>query len=270
MRSSSCGHAVGDVRRWDRARVAHALERVGGRVALGVAGRERRRLDREELLSGQQLPEQDAADVDVGASVERLAARLLGRQVAELAEDDPGRGVLQLERRRREAEVGQLDLAGVRQQHVGRRDVAVNQVEPAERVRVAEPARQLLHDVDRDLDGEGHAPLRAAVPGRQQILAFDEVHREVDLIVAVSGIEDRDQVAVRQPHRDHRLVAEALHVVGRHEVRQDLLDDAELFHARRTRQRQIELAHTAARERLQQHVGGEPAGKVVRLRHGGL
>ena len=31
-------HAVGDLRRRDRARVAHALERVGGRVALGWPG----------------------------------------------------------------------------------------------------------------------------------------------------------------------------------------------------------------------------------------
>src|SRR5579862_159606 len=101
------------------------------------------------------------------AAVERLAARLLGREVAELAEDDPGRRLLELQRRAREAEVRELHLARVRQQHVRGRDVAVDELEPAERVRVPEPARELLDDVDGDVDGEGHALLRAAVPDGQ-------------------------------------------------------------------------------------------------------
>ena len=60
-----------------------------------------------------------------------LAARLLGRHVADLAVDDPGRRLLELQRRRRQPEVGQLHLAGEREQHVGRRDVAVDELEVA-------------------------------------------------------------------------------------------------------------------------------------------
>ena len=52
-----------------------------------------------------------AGRVHVGATVELLAARLLGRHVRDLAVDDAGRGLLELERRRREPEVGQLHLA---------------------------------------------------------------------------------------------------------------------------------------------------------------
>src|SRR6266478_9601878 len=72
---------------------------ISDRVALGGL------LDGEELLSREQLPEQNPRGVEVGAPVERLAARLLGREIGELAEDDPRRRLLQLERRAREAEV---------------------------------------------------------------------------------------------------------------------------------------------------------------------
>ena len=183
---------------------------------------------RKQLPPREQLPQDDARRVQIGAAVELLAARLLGRHVADLAVDDPGRGLLQLQRRRRQPEVGQPHLAAVRQQHVRRRNVAVDQLDVAEAVRVVQAARELLDDVRGDVDGERDALLRAAVPGRAQVLAFDVVHREVDLARDLARIEHGHQVAVRQPHDDLGLVAETLQVFLVGEVRQHRLDDAQL------------------------------------------
>ena len=62
---------------------------------------------------------------------------------------------------------------------------------------------------------------------------------------------------MRKPQRDHRLVAEPARVLGRDDLRRDLLDHAELLQPGRAGQRQEKLPHAAARERLEQHVGIE-------------
>ena len=77
-----------------------------------------------------------------------------------------------------------------------------------------------------------------------------------------AGVEHRHQVAVRQPQRDHRLVAEAARVLGRDDVGRHLLDHAQLLQPGRAGQRQVELPHPAARERLEQHVGIELAREI--------
>ena len=168
-------HAAGPLRRRHDLRVAHAFEQI-------VLRRRRRRGSRRsaERAAGpvSSSHRMIAGGVEIGAAVERLAARLLGRHVADLAVDDAGRGLLQLQRRRRQPEVGQLDLAAVRQQHVGRRDVAVDQLQALEGVRVVEAAHQLLDDVNGDRQRERDPLLRAAVPDRAQVLALDEVHAE--------------------------------------------------------------------------------------------
>jgi hypothetical protein len=68
-------------------------------------------LAQEEATTGEQLPEDDADREDVGARVDLLPHRGLGREVAELALDDAGLALLELARRLGEAEVHDLHLA---------------------------------------------------------------------------------------------------------------------------------------------------------------
>ena len=254
-------HAPRALGRRDQLGVPHAPQQLLGGVL--ILGRARRAPRREELPAGEQLPENDAGGVEIGAAVDLLAARLLGRHVADLAVDDPGRGLLDLQGGRRQPEVGQPHLAAVREQHVRRRDVPVHQLDVAEVVRVVEAARHLARQVGGDVDRKGDPLLGAAVPGGAEIAPLDVVHRQVDLAAGLSRVEHRDQVPVREAHDHLGLVAEALQVFLVRQVRQDRLDDAELGAVLRPRQRQIERAHPAAGQRLEEDVLTEPAREFV-------
>src|SRR5204862_5919666 len=105
--------------------------------------------------------------------------------------------------------------------------------------------------------------LRAAVPGRAQILALDEVHRQVDLAGDLARVENGHQISVRQPDDDLGLVAETLQVLLVGQVREHRLDDAELRALLRTGKREVERPHAAAGERLEQYVRSEPARELV-------
>ena len=77
-----------------------------------------------------------------------------------------------------------------------RRDIAVNQLDVAEVVRVMKTTRQLASDVNCNVDGEGNALFGAAIPHCPQVFAVDVVHRQIQLGLDHAGIEDRHQVAV--------------------------------------------------------------------------
>ncbi len=254
-------HAPGALGGRHQLRVPHPPQELLGGVL--ILGRARRASRREELPAGEQLPENDAGGVEIGAAVDLLAARLLGRHVADLAVDDSGRGLLDLQGGRGQPEVGQPNLAAVREQHVGRRDVPMHQLDVAEVVGVEEAARHLARQVGGDVDGKGDPLLGAAVPGGAQIAPLDVVHRQVDLAARLSRVEHRDQVPVREAHDHLGLVAEALQVLLVRQVRQDRLDDAELGAVLRARQRQVERAHPAAGQRLEEDVLPEPAREFV-------
>ncbi len=242
-------------------------------VGVGLAGRGRFVLralaDGKQRPAGQQLPKHDAGRVDVRAPVETFAPRLLGGEIADLSVDDPRGGALELQRGGGQAKVGELHLTRKRQQNVGGRDVSMDQVEVLEGVDVGETARELFDDVDGDVDGEGDAAFGAPVPDRVQIAAVHVLHGQKNLAVVKAGVEDRDQVAVIEPQHDHRFVAEAARLLRGDDVGRDLLDDAWLFEPRGARHRQVELSHTAPRERFQQHVGIEAAREGPGARHGG-
>ena len=104
----------------------------------------------EEALAGEHLVEHDAEREDVAAAVDGQPAHLLGRHVAELALEDAGLGLRRLAGGLGDAEVDELDLALVADEHVLRRDVAVDEVQVAPLrvalvVRVVEPLAE-LHD----------------------------------------------------------------------------------------------------------------------------
>ncbi len=121
---------------------------------------------RERRPAGQRVEQHRAERVDVGAGVGMLAADLLGRgevgradEVAGAREAGAGRGVLG------QPEVGQVGvlLPLLRDQHVGRLDVAVH--EPAA-VRRVERAGDLPDDPHRALGAEPAATRRRASAGR--------------------------------------------------------------------------------------------------------
>ena len=138
-------------------------------VAHGVAG--------EERPAGEHLVEQDAEGPDVGALVDRLAARLLRAHVGGGAEDEPGRGPGVGEGRRlrrvaarpaartvaapglRETEVEDLDLALRRQLHVRGLQVAVDD---ALLVGLLQGLGDLLREADRLVERDGPRFSRSA------------------------------------------------------------------------------------------------------------
>ena len=231
-------------RRRLRARMAHQRHRRR-RIHVG---------ELQVLVPGQQLPQHDPQAVDVGAGVRDLAPRLLGGEVRRAAEHDAGRGLFLLEHAARQPEVRQLHLAEVAEEDVGRRDVAVDEVQVAVAVDVGERARDLAPDVQRDVERDARPRADAAVPDLAQVLAFDQVHRDEELAVDLTGVEGRHQVGVRQTKDDLRLVEKPVGLGVVAALGDDLLDDAALFEAAVAGRRKIDLPHPAPRHRLEQDV----------------
>jgi len=121
---------------------------------------------------------------DIGAAIDRLAARLLGRHVGGGSEDQPGRGgVLRHSRRQRKARVGGLRLPRFGEPEiedldrpvwpeldVGRFEITVDDALLVRRL-------ESFGDLERDGDRLG-AGDRAARDSLGEILAFDEFHDE--------------------------------------------------------------------------------------------
>ena len=262
-------------------RLQHQRVELGGdpgrlarrRLGLGVAHQRqrRRRVEVAELhvlLAGQQLPQHDAQAVDVAAPVGDLAARLLGGQVRRAPEDDARVGVLLLEHAAREAEVGELGLAEVAEQDVGRRHVAMDEVQIAVRVHVRQRARDLAHHVQRDLERDACASAHTAIPDLAQVLPFDQLHRDEELAVDVAGVEGDHQVAVRELEHDLGLVEKPVRLALVGLLRQDLLDDAELFEAvDLAADRDIDLSHAPARKRFEEDVFPESLWIAIEHQH---
>ena len=191
----------------------------------------------EQPPVGHQLPQQHADREHVAAWIEVFVARLLRRDIGELAAHRavPGRLVLGA---LGDAEIGELDLAGARYQHVRGRHVAVNQrhrlaVRRARRVRVLERLADLGADVEREVERDPAAPALDAALDPAKILAVDVLHhQEVLAIVAQAHVEDLHDVAVLE-QREHlglgdQQLDEALVL---REVRQDPLDRHGLLEA---------------------------------------
>ena len=122
----------------------------------------------------------------------------------------PGAVCSCLEHAARQTEVGQLHLAEVAEQDVGRRDVAVDQVQIAVAVNVGQRAGDLAADVQRDVQRDARPRADAAVPDLAQVLALDQIHRDEELAVDLAGVEGGHQVGVRQAQDDLGLVQEPL------------------------------------------------------------
>ena len=168
---------------------------------LGVAG--------ERRLAGQALVEDAAERVHVGPAVDLAALDLLGRGIGGRAEREPAsRRWSRVGEAPRQAEVGQIDVLVLVEEHVRRLDVPVH--EPA-RVRGVERGRDLGADRDGALRLE--APL--ALQQRLELAPLDVAHGDVQLAVDLAGVVDRDDVGMLQRGRQLGLGQEAFAEVAR-------------------------------------------------------
>jgi hypothetical protein len=216
-----------------------------------------------ETAPGEKLPEHDADREDIGAPVERIAARLLGAHVAGLALDHVLRigprfhGVVGVG----DAEVAQLDLPLEADEKVRRRDVAVHDAERRTvvcrlAVRVVERAKGFDDHEQRILHGQRRLGARTAAQEVVEVEALDVLHRDVEKPVGPPEVVHLDDVGMIEPGGELRLrdqeVGE-LAAVG--EMRQDLLDDRQPRHADvGLRAGQEDVGHTAATDLVEQRV----------------
>ena len=193
----------------------------------------------------QHLVEDDAEAVQIRASIQLLAARLLGAHVVRRAHHRAGAR----HARRRiigagDAEIGQRRGAVIAQQDVVGLDVAVDETLL---LRVVDRAG----DFARHAQGEGDRAWRAVLA--QHRTAGKIFHRHVVIVAAAADIVDADDVAMMQARGDLGLAQEALAKIRidqqgrRHDLQRD-------FAIHRFLDRQIHRGHAAAAKLAQQAV----------------
>jgi hypothetical protein len=199
---------------------------------------------REPRAPGVELPRDDREREHVGRRRRRLAARLLGRHVARLAAQAP-------------------PLEGRREARA--RDAEVEDLAVALPVRVVEPGGDLGDHVARDRHRHAHAPVLRAGHRAAQVGALDQLHREVELAVGLSEVEDLDDVAVVQLDGDPRLVDEAadepalVRLVGEDPLeRLDLLEPGDA-----DRLDLVDLGHPTLRDPLEDVVLADPVAEAL-------
>ena len=226
-------------------RLAHALEqrslvgdRLGGNSCRPVSSSHR-------MIAGR---------VQVGAPVERLAARLLGRHVADLAVDDararssPASASTTPGRSRSASPRPSSDSSTL-----GGETSRCTSFRSLERCARRRGRGQLLARCGRRRRPGRRCPsARSGSTPRAGPCPRRSPSRGTARRLTCAGVEHRHQVAVRQPHDHLGLVAEARHVLLVGQVRQHGLDDAQLLHPRLAVQARIERAHAALRQRRQQ------------------
>jgi hypothetical protein len=199
------------------------------RLKVGVA--------EKEALPCEELPENDADGEDVGTRVDVLSHRRLGREVRELALDDSRLALFELAIRLGEPEVHDLHLPVLRDEDVGRRHVAVHDVERnpvgvRQLVGVREPLADLEGDVDRSFDGKVAAVLLDVLDDRLEVRPVDELHDDEECAVADADVEDLNAVRMRELRREARLIEEHRdELLLRRQVRQNPLDGHLLLEA---------------------------------------
>jgi hypothetical protein len=209
--------------------------------------------DRERILGAvrrvadEHFVQHDAETVEIGAAVDRAAARLFGTHVVRRADDRAGAGHAQRGFvRARDAEIGEDGRAVFAQQDVVGLDVAVDD---AFFLRIGKRRGDLARDAQRQRGRE-----RRAVAG-QHLAAADVFHRDVMQVAGVADVMDAHDVAVMQLGGDARFAQEAFAEVRideqrrRHHLERDFAVDRFL-------DRQIDRRHAAAAELAQHAITG--------------
>ncbi len=253
-------------------------DRVQRRRHLGIAGRRSarvlahvlvgnrdRRVALERRCARDEFVEQAAGGVDVRASIDRLAAGLLRRQVLRGADDvgclRHGRGIVG--ERTRDAEVHHLDRAGLGDHHIGRFDVAVHDA-----VVVTEVQRPA--DVGDDLHRAAGRQVSLGPEDVAQRAPFDVLHDDIGhrgalvaVAVTVTGVIDRDDRRMVQAGRGLSLTTKAVQEgrvagkVGAQHLDRDLAAQPDVAPA-------VHLGHAPVADELTELV---PAADQSGLRH---
>ena len=158
-------------------------------------------LAREQRPRRQQLVRDHADGEQVGARVELLARDRLGRHVRELSLHAAGLRAKLRRLRLRDTEVDDLDVARARDEHVRRRDVAVDELERlpvlvALVVRVIERIAELEQNADGDVDRRRSRDLARVTEDATDIASVDVLHRDEVLGADTAELEDLDDVDV--------------------------------------------------------------------------
>ena len=198
-----------------------------------------RRVAVERRLPGEELVEDDAEGVEIGALVDLGAARLLGREVLRGADDRARLGHL-ARPGARDAEVGDLDAALAVDEDVVRLDVAVDDPVP---VREAQRREDLARVLDATLTGAGPRPTIELL----QRAPVEVLHRDVVRVLRLAAVVDRDDVRMVQRGGVLRLAPEPLDelLVVRVAVVEDLDRDAA---AELLVLREVDVGHPAGAE----------------------
>ena len=182
MASSAASISCADAKRASGSRAsARAMNLAQRSSSVGAEDRDRQHLvveereegrrrvaGREEPSLGEQLPGDDADREKVGTRVERLGAGLLGRHVPGVPRDVLGERLARVGEASRDAEIGELDLAVRRDEHVRWAQVAVDDAKGAPvgaaraLMRVGESAEDLAQHVPDELGRQRLGPSCAA------------------------------------------------------------------------------------------------------------
>jgi hypothetical protein len=229
----------------------------------------------EDLPTSEDLGEDEAEPVEIGAAVELLgAARLLRAQVGELALEHVGLRLLPvLQAGEGDPEVEDLHVAGGAQHDVVGRDVAMNDAERlavlvAEAVRVVQRVRELGADVDREpLGEEAILPRRELERGAERH-AGDVLHHEVVSIAVLLEVVGGRDVAMVEAGGELRLgdghALEAV-VLGE-DVAHALQREEALEPGDAAAASEHDLRHSAFAERTEDLVGTRRGSEVEELR----
>jgi len=251
-------------------------------------GRRRRAMndllhDREVVVAAKRPPpdgeleHHHAEREQIAPAIESLAAALLGRHVRCLALERSGLGLVLAIVGARDPEIEELDRAVVADEHVARRDVAVDEPErPAIGaglfVRALERGGGALDDRERDGERDPLVALARRHADRADVLAVDVLHREEQGAVDLADIVDVADVRVPQRGGEPGFIEEHLHELGiRGEVRQDPLQHDHLLEAGLTADaREVDLRHPAGRDLAEDLVFSQrrPARDLVRRGRG--
>jgi hypothetical protein len=184
-------------------------ERARGKWLLRdvLHGRGQRVIRCKRHAPGQHLVEHDTAAVDVRFGRGRLALRLLGREVGDGAQDDPGGGLPRAGQCARNAEVTDFHLVGRREQDILWLNVAVDHAVAVGEVKgVAELTGLVDGAVEREPALAGDDLLERA--------ALNVLHDDVIRIIVATQIVDGHDAGVRQTGGELCLLLEAAHKLG--------------------------------------------------------
>jgi len=160
-----------------------------------------------------------------------------------------------------DAEVEQLDPAVVSDEHVGTRDVAVHDpqglaVEADLLVGVVQTSTDPLHDMNRELEGNGPPGTSRVTQHGTEIFAVQVGHGEEVVLTRLTDVVDVDDVGMLEVGRDASLVEEhADEVLVCPQVRQDPLEHDDFLEALDPRALgEEDLGHASHRQLVQQQV----------------